>query len=261
MRCLFSHSEGEVTSVNICRQAQKWWSTNVSSAAPDYRASSLTGTLARGAGIGAAAGAAVGGGLAAHNVLSDEPYFDYVSTNIPKAEFGPSPSLVFGSELERLQALVRTNSAGAQSADKSLQYLAFLQSQDPKGSVHELTNVYQAVEDQFGNDDQVRGALNLIASHSAKYGSSPGEAYYEFSRHAQWETDFDRISQSFAQASKLQEWEINETTTEIVKRHTTTLGHLGLARGALLGMGAGAVVGAGVGVAVGALVHLVTREG
>lgn len=246
--------------MNICRQAQKWWSTNVSSAEPDYRTSSLSGKLAKGAGIGTAAGAAIGGGLAAHNVLSDEPYIDYVSTNLPKAEFGPSPSMVFGADTERLMALVRANSSGVESADKSLQYLAYLQSQDPKTGLGELTNVYQAVEDQFGNDEQVRGALNLIASHSAKYGSSPGEAYYEFSRHSQWETDYDRISQSFTQASKLQDWEINETKTELVTRHTTALGHLGLARAALLGMGAGAVVGAGVGVAVGALVHLVTRE-
>ncbi|MGE0490027.1 MAG: hypothetical protein AB7S38_12545 [Vulcanimicrobiota bacterium] len=241
--------------MQVFGSAQQWWAQNVSGGRSDFASQA-----GKGAAIGGGVGAAVGAAAAAHNVLADQPYFDSVTHLTPRAELGPAATQVFGADTARLLELVRSRSGDTTSADDSLKYLAYLQNQTPATSPNDLTGIYNALENQLSDDTQVRSALNLITAHVAKHGSSPVEAFRQFVHHTQWETDFERAADSFARASKLGQDDLNEVSVELVQRHTTALGHLGLARGVLLGAGAGALTGALVGGAAGILIHVATSQ-
>lgn len=206
--------------------------------------------------IGAGAGTLVGAGLAYADIANDKIRFDHESYQVPRAELAPGAAEVFGADLGRFTSLIRNHSDNRASAESSLQYLANLKHLAPKTSEAELSGVYRALENQFSDDGQVRKALNLIGAHMEKHETTPGQAYYEFSRHFQFETDFERGSQTFMEASKISDWEVNETVIQLVKRHSSFLGHLGMLKGVALGAGAGLVAG----VAVGAVAHAVLKE-
>ena len=194
---------------------------------------------------------------------NDFEYFDYVSTEIPLASSGPSASSVFGTNLDQFQSLVTKNSDGASSADQTLQYLSYLKHQNPKVPVADLEGIYQSLEGQFGDDAEVRKALNMIAAHSRKYGTTPNEAHAEFTHYFGYQNDFSKASQTFVEDQKLAPEELNEIMLEYVKRHSSPIGHLGMAKGVALGvasgLAAGAAVGAAAGVAVGVGVHIYNK--
>ena len=241
--------------MQVFQNAQQWWTSNVSGARSDFASQA-----GKGAAIGGGLGAAVGAAAAARNVLADQPYFDSVTHLTPRAELGPAATQVFGPDTARLLEMVRSHSAGSASADNSLKYLAYLQNQTPATSRDDLSGIYNALENQFADDTQVRSALNLITAHVAKHGSTPVEAFRQFEHHTQWEPDFQRAADSFTRASKLGPDDLNDVSVQLVERHTTSLGHLGLARGVLLGAGAGALTGALVGGAAGILIHVASSD-
>ena len=216
-----------------------------------------------GTAVGAGIGAVAGGGWAGHSVSNDFEYFDYVSTEIPLASSGPSASSVFGTSLDQFQSLVTKNSDGTSSADQTLQYLSYLKHQNPKVPVADLEGIYQSLEGQFGDDAEVRKALNMIAAHSRKYGTTPNEAHAEFTHYFGYQNDFSKASQTFVEDQKLAPEELNEIMLEYVKRHSSPIGHLGMAKGVALGvasgLAAGAAVGAAAGVAVGVGVHIYNK--
>lgn len=213
-----------------------------------------------GTAVGAGVGAVAGGAWAGHSVASDFEYFDYVSQEIPLASSGPSASSVFGNHIDQFQSLVTQNSDGTNSSEETLQYLSYLKHQNPKVPTADLEGIYQSLEGQFGDDQQVRKALNMIAAHSRKYGSTPNEAHAEFTHYFGYQNDFSKASETFVEDQKLAPEELNEITLEYVKRHSSPIGHLGMAKGVALGvasgLAAGAAVGAAAGVAVGVGVHI-----
>lgn len=246
--------------MNVTASAHRWWNQNVKPASdfgeeptpPEPEDS----TVLKSATIGGGVGALVGAGALYDNIRRDQPWYDSVTRSVPRAELGDTPELVFGGELGRFQQLVGQHSSNSGSAQSSLQYLAYLQEQAPKSNTVELSNVYQALENRFSDDTQVRTALNLITAHVTKHGSTPTQAYQHLSHQFELETDFERGTQTFLEAAKLSEDDLNETTFELVKRHTTTFGHLGMLKGVALGAGVGLVAG----VAVGTLVGVVLKE-
>ena len=251
--------------MNVMNAAQNFWNRNIRPANdfsseeppnPEPEPGGNFAGMAKKAGIGGGIGAVAGGAFMYDNIRRDEPWFDYVTESIPRAEFGSAPQDVFGADLQRFADLARESSDSKASAQSSLQYLAYLQEQAPKTSAEELTNVYGALENQFADDEQVRRSLNLVSAHVTKHGSTPAQAYFELTRHFELEPDFERGAQTFQESAKLADWEINETSTQLVKRHTTRFGHLGMAKGVAIGVGAGLVAG----VATGALLHLALSD-
>jgi len=224
-------------------------------------------TIGKAATVGTAVGAglgAVGGGVwAGRSVANDFQYFDYVSNEIPLASSGPSAEAVFGTNLDQFQSLVTKSSDGSTSADDTLQYLSYLKHQNPKVPMADLQGIYQSLEGQFGDDQDVRKALNMIAAHSRKYGTTPNEAHAEFTHYFGYQNDFSKASQTFVEDQKLAPEELNEITLEYVQRHSSPIGHLGMAKGVALGvasgLAAGAAVGAVAGVAVGVGVHIYNK--
>lgn len=216
-----------------------------------------------GTAVGAGLGAVAGGAWAGHSVANDFEYFDYVSQEIPLASSGPSAQSVFGAELSQFQSLVGKGSEGTDSADQTLQYLSYLKHQDPKMSAAQLEGIYRSLEGQFGDDNQVREALNMIAAHTRKYNSTTNEAHAEFTNYFGYENDFGKASETFARDQKLAPEDFNETLLQYVKRHSSPIGHLGMARGVALGvvsgLATGAAVGAVAGVAVGVGVHIYNK--
>lgn len=216
-----------------------------------------------GTAVGAGIGAVAGGGWAGHSVANDFEYFDYVSTEIPLASSGPSASSVFGTGLDQFQTLVTGNSDDAASAEQTLQYLSYLKHQNPKVPTTDLQGIYQSLEGQFGDDNEVRQALNMIAAHSRKYGTTPNEAHAEFNNYFGYQNNFKQASNTFVEDQKLAPEELNEIMLEYVKRHSSPIGHLGMAKGVALGvasgLAAGAAVGAAAGVAVGVGVHIYNK--
>jgi hypothetical protein len=213
-----------------------------------------------GTAVGAGVGAVAGGAWAGHSVHNDFEYFAYESDEIPLASSGPSAQSVFGAELDQFQSLVGKHSDGSSSADKTLQYLSYLKHQDPKMPMSDLQGIYQSLEGQLGEDEQVQKALNMIAAHSRKYNTTSNQAHAEFTNYFGYENDFSKASQTFVEDQKLTPEELNEITLQYVKRHSSPIGHLGMAKGVALGvasgLAAGAAVGAVAGVAVGVGVHL-----
>jgi hypothetical protein len=216
-----------------------------------------------GTAVGAGVGAVAGGAWAGHSIANDFEYFDYVSNEIPLASSGPSAASVFGTNLDQFQSLVINNSDGAASADETMQYLSYLKHQNPKVPTTDLQGIYQSLEGQLGDDQDVRKALNMIAAHSRKYGTTPNEAHAEFTNYFGYQNDFSQASETFVEDQKLAPEELNEITLEYVKRHSSPIGHLGMAKGVALGvasgLAAGAAVGAAAGVAVGVGVHIYNK--
>ncbi|MFA5505838.1 MAG: hypothetical protein WC314_19320 [Vulcanimicrobiota bacterium] len=216
-----------------------------------------------GTAVGAGVGAVAGGTWAGQSVSNSFEYFDYVTSEIPLASSGPSASAVLGAHLDQFQSVVGQNSSDSASAEQTLQYLSYLKHQNPKVPSTDLEGIYRSLEGQFGDDSQVRQALNMIAAHSRKYGTTPNQAHAEFSNYFGYQNSFQEGTRTFAEDQKLAPGELNEVMLEYVKRHSSPIGHLGMTKGVVLGVASGlavgAVVGAVAGVAVGVGVHLYNR--
>ena len=246
--------------MQILSRTSNWIKSQVAAPADDFRQGSQGTTpakkLAVSTAVGAGLGAVTGGGLAYHSVSNDSQYFDYVSNEIPLAASGPEALDVFGGDLGQFQNLVNTHTESATSSKESLQYLSYLKFQDPKIPNPDLQGIYQSLELQFGEDAQVRQALNMISAHVQKHGSTPNEAYQEFSNYFGYEPDFGKASQTFLVDQKLSTEELNMSTIQMVKRHTSPLGHLGMGKAVALGIATGAAIGAATGLVVGVGVNL-----
>ena len=246
--------------MQILSRSSNWLKRQVSAPSDDFRQSSHQAlpakTLAVSTTVGAGLGAVTGGGLAYHSVSNDSTYFDYLSNEIPLAASGPDALDVFGGDLGQFQHLVNTHTESAASSKESLQYLSYLKFQDPKVPSQDLQAIYQSLEMQLGEDAQVRQALNMISAHVQKHGSSPNEAYQEFSNYFGYEPDFGKASQTFLLDQNLSQEELNMTTIQMVKRHTSPLGHLGMGKALALGIATGAAIGAATGLAVGVGLNL-----
>lgn len=250
--------------MQIFTNTSRWLRSHTATPTDDFRAASETShsaarKVAVGAAVGAGIGAAAGGGYAYHSVSKDFEYFEYLTEQVPLAASGPEALDVFGQDLARYQGLVGNHSEGASSSQETLKYLAYLQHQNPQAPAAEIQGIYQALESQFGHDQQVRQALNMISAHVQKHGTSPNEAYREFTNHFGYETDFSRASSTFAQDQGLSSDDLNMTNISLVKRHSSPLGHLGMGRAVALGLVTGAAIGAATGVAVGVGLHVLDK--
>lgn len=246
--------------MQILSRTSNWLRSQVAAPADDFRQGSSEATpskkLAVSTAVGSGIGAVTGGGLAYHSVSKDFTYFDYVTNEIPLAASGPEALDVFGGDLGQFQNLVNTHTENAVSSKESLQYLSYLKFQDPKVPNQDLQGIYQSLETQLGEDTQVRQALNMISAHVQKHGSTPNEAYQEFSNYFGYEPDFGKASQTFLVDQKLSPDELNMTTLQMVKRHSSPLGHLGMGKAVALGIATGAAIGAATGLVVGVGINL-----
>lgn len=246
--------------MQIFSQARSWVQQQTRVPGDDFRQApeqpKNSATVMKAAGVGAGVGAVVGGGAAYHSVANDAPYFDWVTDQKPLASTGPTPTDVFGGEFDRFESLVAGQSESTASGRETLQYLSYLKFQNPKVSDTELSDIYTSLEGQFGQDGQVRSALNMISAHVTKHGSTPSEAYREFRNYFGYETDFGKATDMFLQDQKITDLELNETTVQMVTRHTSPLAHLGMARAVALGVAGGVLVGAVTGAVVGVGINL-----
>ena len=251
---------GEVQAAMTLSGVSTWWRENVTLAGEDYGTAGA-GRVARSTAVGAGVGAVAGGAAAGVNAAMDEPYVDYVSRTVPKAELGPSSQQVFRADHARLLEMVRSRSDDGASAARSMQYLAYLKSLAPGTSNDVLSSLFQTVENHFPQDDQARTALNLIG---ACLGRNPGRSPYavtadlvnEFNRTG----SFERATQSLAASCKVTPQDLQDTQVKVDVRHTTTMGRFGVAGAVLVGAGAGAVAGAGLGAVTGVLWNAIARE-
>mgnify|MGYP007126012421 CR=1 FL=1 len=189
--------------MQIFSQARSWVQSRIQAPCDDFKQApeppvSSAKTALVSAGIGAGVGGALGGGVAYHSVANDSPYFDWVTEQIPLAGTGPSPTDVFGAELDRFETLVFEQSENSVSGRDTLQYLSYLKYQNPKLPDTELSEIYASLEGQLGRDSQVRSALNMISAHVAKHGSTPSEAYRELRNYFGYETDFGKATDILA---------------------------------------------------------------
>ena len=213
-------------------------------------------TVAISTGIGGSVGAAIGGGAAYRSLSNDSTFFSWESESVPLASSGPTPQEVFGAELGTFQSAVTAQSQGTSSSQETLQYLSYLKFNDPKLSAADLQGIYTSLEGRFGDDAQVRTALNMISAHMDKYQTTANEAHAEFSNYFGYEEDFDSATQMFLQDQKLTPEELEMTTVQMVEKHTSPIGHLGMAKGLALGVAAGLATGAVTGFAVGMGINL-----
>jgi hypothetical protein len=209
--------------------------------------------------VGAGLGAVAGGGAAYNSVANDSVYFDWVTEHMPLAASGPEAGEVFGSGLGQLETLVSSQSNGSVSSGETLRYLSYLKFQTPGLSGDELQGIYTSLEGQFGRDSQVRDALNMISAHVEKHGTTPSQAHQEFTNYFGYESDFGKATQMFLEDQKLSDAELNATTVQMVQKHTSPLGHLGMARAVALGVAGGAAVGAATGLVVGVGINLFSK--
>lgn len=250
--------------MQILSKTSSWLRTHLSTPGDDFKQGGDSGrdpkkTAAISAGVGAGVGAAVGGGVAYHSLSNDSVYFDYESDMMPLAASGPVPEEVFGDDISRFQSMVMAQTDSSQSSKETLQYLSYLKLQSPKVPEAELSGIYQSLESQLGNDNQVREAINMIAAHIDRHGTTPSEAYGEFSNYFGYEDDFTESTKMFLEDQKLTDQELNATTVQMVQKHTSPIGHLGMAKGVALGLVGGAAVGAASGLVVGLGINLVQK--
>lgn len=216
-------------------------------------------TVGVSAAVGAGVGALVGGGAAAHSVSNDTVFIDYVTEELPLAASGPEAWEVFGDGIGSLETLVRSHSEGSTSGGQTLQYLSYLKFQNPDLPAEQLQGLYNSLESQFGNDQQVREALNMISAHVDKYGTTAAEAHKEFTNYFGYEDDFGRATQMFLEDQKMSPEELKTISFQMVEKHTSPIGHLGMAKGVALGIATGAAIGAVTGVVTGVGIHVVQK--
>lgn len=249
--------------MQILSKATSWVQRQVATPGDDFREAprekTPTDRLKLGAGIGAGVGAVVGGGAAYHEISNDSVYFDYETSYQPLASSGPSAAEMFGGELAEYQSLVSGQSESAASGEQSLQYLSYFKFQNPKISTEDVQGIYKTLEGQLGDDTKVRDALNMISAHVDRHGTTHNEAHQEFSNYFGYQSDFEKATQTFLADQKLTEQELNAASVQMVKKHTSPIGHLGMVKSVTLGIAAGAAVGAATGLAVGVGVNLYTK--
>lgn len=237
-----------------------WWRDNVTASSADF-GTAVSGRVWKSAGVGAGVGAVAGGTAAGINAAQDQPYVDYVSETVPKAELGPRPETLLGADHARLLEAVRARSSDTASAEKSLQYLAHLKAVSPGTSADVLSSLYQTVENHFPKDEQARVAMNMVAAAvEKKPGTSPYGAFASFLNQYHESGDFESASRGFTHQYGLTQDDLNDTTLKMELRHTTMMGRFGVAGAVALGAGVGAVAGAGVGAVVGTLWNVIDRD-
>lgn len=205
---------------------------------------------------GAGVGAVVGGGAAYREMSQDTVYVDWETTMLPLGASGPTPGEVFGSDLGGFEQLVSSHSQSASAGRENLQYLSFLKYQSPHISNSDLTGIYNSLESQFGNDTQVRDSLNMIAAHMNRHDTTPNEAVGAFKNYFGYTDDFDKATNLFLEDQGLSEDFLTETKIGFVQKHTSPIGHLGMAKAVTLGVAGGMAVGAASGLVVGLGINL-----
>jgi hypothetical protein len=242
--------------MQILTKTTQWFKSQVATPGDDFKQTgdaqrSPKKTALVSTAVGAGVGAAVGGGVAYHSMANDSVYFDWVTETMPLAASGPTPEEVFGGDVNQFQSLVANQSQSGVSSKETLQYLSYLKYQSPKMSGDELMGIYQSLEGQLGEDNQVRDALNMISAHVDRHGTTPTEAHQEFTHYFGYQSDFGKASQLFLEDQKLTDQELNATSVQMVQKHTSPIGHLGMAKAVGLGVAAGIAAGAATGLVVG----------
>ena len=250
--------------MQILTRTSNWVRNQVATPGDDFKQAedsqppkhNATKTALVATGVGAGIGGAVGGGTAYHEMSQDEVYVDWETSLTPVGASGPDAAEVFGSDLAGFQSLVSGQSESAAAGKENLQYLSYLKFQNPKLSNAELTGIYNSLESQFGNDTQVRDSLNMVAAHMNRHGSTPNEAVGAFKNYFGYEEDFGKATQMFMEDQSLSEDYLNETRIQFVQKHTSPIGHLGMAKAVGLGIAGGVAIGAVTGLVAGLGINL-----
>lgn len=250
--------------MQIISNTTKWFKAQTATPGDDFKETppeepkkpSPLKTLGISAGVGAGVGATIGGGAAYQSLSNDSTYFSWETESVPLAASGPTPQEVFGTDVGAFQTLVGGESQNAASGDQTLQYLSYLKFNDPKMSASELQGLYKSLEGQFGDDAKVRDALNMISAHMSKHRTTANEAHSAFTNYFGYQEEFGVSSQMFMEDQKLTTEDLEMTTMQMVEKHTSPIGHLGMAKGLALGVAAGLATGAAAGIAVGLGINL-----